>query len=147
MKIFMRRDEAAANLPVASWKLPLAAGDICESTKGEASETFRRKSQRGGRSKERGGRVGVGDKAMTSCRSALVASAAPLPLHEAATVAAHIYGKQIFISTAQAHPVHRVATVGGMWHAIIRQQSCKLCGADRERGRGKQTEQEKGAKR
>lgn len=54
MKIFMRRDEAAANLPVASWKLPLAAGDICESTKGEASETFRRKSQRGGRSKGEG---------------------------------------------------------------------------------------------
>lgn len=89
--------------------------------------------------------MGVGDKAMTSCRSALVASAAPLPLHVAATVAAHIYGKQIFISTAQAHPVHRVATVGGMWHAIIRQQSCKVCGAEREReGEGNKLKRRKG---
>lgn len=146
MKIFMRRDEAAANLPVASCKLPQPATFASQQKVKPAKRLSRRrewrKSQRGGGGGS-DGRVGVGDKAMTSCRSALVASAAPLPLHVAATVAAHIYGKQIFISTAQAHPVHRVATVGGMWHAIIMQQRCKVCGAER----GKQAEKEKGAKR
>lgn len=86
MKIFMRRDEAAANLPVASCKLPQPATFASQQKVKPAKRLSRRREGRAREEEGEGGRVGVGDKAMTSCRGALVASAAPLPLRAAGSI-------------------------------------------------------------
>lgn len=99
-----------------------------------------------GRKRGSGGRVGVGDKAMTSCRSALVACAAPLPAACGSYCrCAYLWQTNFHIDSAGAP--RGAQSCNSWWHAIIRQQSCKECGAERQRERGIYKEKESMAKR